>query len=403
MRRHARTMMLWIALITALGWGNALRAQDITGYWQGTLHAGQSQIRIDLKVSKMDNGNWSALIYNAEKWPQGTPVNSFTLQDSTFTFSLSPNGPPNGPARYSFEGKLSADGNSISGTFTHEGSSMELDFQRATANTALPLDTSPHTVQFVTVQPDVKLEVLDWGGTGRALIFLTGLGLTAHEFDDFAPKFTAHYHVYGITRRGFGASSVPTPVIGDANGNYSSDRLGDDVLVVMAALKLNRPVLIGHSQAGEELSSIGSRYPEKVAGLIYLDAGFDYAYWPRSREKEATTGAPPEAATSPKKLETTTPRNAIAAGVQKYTKIPCPILAIFAVPHAWESTYAGDAAHKAAAIAADQRRMTAIADAFEAGLPSAHVVRLANADHALWTTNESDVLREMNAFLSSLL
>jgi hypothetical protein len=28
--------------------------------------------------------------------------------------------------------------------------------------------------QFVSVQPDVKLEVLDWGGTGRSLVFLAG-------------------------------------------------------------------------------------------------------------------------------------------------------------------------------------------------------------------------------------
>jgi hypothetical protein len=36
-------------------------------------------------------------------------------------------------------------------------------------------DTSPHKVQFVTVEPDVNLEVLDWGGTGRPLVFLAGI------------------------------------------------------------------------------------------------------------------------------------------------------------------------------------------------------------------------------------
>ena len=35
-------------------------------------------------------------------------------------------------------------------------------------------------VQFVTVEPDVRLEVLDWGGSGRPLIFLAGNGDTAH-------------------------------------------------------------------------------------------------------------------------------------------------------------------------------------------------------------------------------
>ena len=102
------------------------------------------------------------------------------------------------------------------------------------------------TVQFVTVEPGVKLEVLDWGGTGRPLVFLAGLGNTAHVFDNFAPKFTGKHHVYGITRRGFGNSSAPTP---DAH-NYSSDRLGDDVLAVIDALHLQKPVVAGHSIAG---------------------------------------------------------------------------------------------------------------------------------------------------------
>lgn len=81
-------------------------------------------------------------------------------------------------------------------------------------------------VQFVTVEPRVQLEVLDWGGTGRPLIFLAGSGDTAHRFDGFAPQFVAQHHVYGITRRGFGASSKPAP----ANDNYSADRLGETFL-----------------------------------------------------------------------------------------------------------------------------------------------------------------------------
>src|SRR5258708_2355892 len=70
-------------------------------------------------------------------------------------------------------------------------------------------DPSPHSVRLVTVEPSVQLEVLDWGGSGTPLILLTGLGGTAHSFDDFAPKLTTMGHVYGITRRGYGSSSSP--------------------------------------------------------------------------------------------------------------------------------------------------------------------------------------------------
>jgi len=121
----------------------------------------------------------------------------------------------------------------------------------------------------VSGEKGVSLEVLDWGGTGRPLVLLTGLGDTAHVFDAFAPKLAASYHVYGITRRGRGVSSAPEPVA----ANYSATRLGEDVLAVLDTLHLDKPVIAGHSLAGEELSYIGSHHPEGVAGLIYMEAG----------------------------------------------------------------------------------------------------------------------------------
>ena len=105
-----------------------------------------------------------------------------------------------------------------------------------TAYALAQTDSSPHKIQMVTVEPGVQLEVLDWGGSGTPLIFLAGVGDTAHRFDNFAPQFTKQHRVYSITRRGSGASSQPTP----ANGNYSADHLGDDVLTVMKALHIER-------------------------------------------------------------------------------------------------------------------------------------------------------------------
>ncbi len=52
--------------------------------------------------------------------------------------------------------------------------------------------------------------------------------------------------------------------------------------MVIDALKLVRPILVGHSIAGEELSSVGSRHPERIAGLIYLDAAYSYAFYDTS-------------------------------------------------------------------------------------------------------------------------
>jgi len=300
--------------------------------------------------------------------------------------------------------------------------------------------TSHYTARFVSVEEDVRLEVLDWGGTGRPLIFLSGLGDDAHVYDKFAPKFTANHHVYAITRRGFGNSSKPVP----ANGNYSADHLGDDVLAVINALNLDRPVLIGHSIAGEELSSVGSRHPEKISGLIYLDAGMGYAFYDHSagwivldmldlrkrldqfqdgamqnekqflndmldstsrfeKDLQQMTTETENMPASPSPLPSRPPIiAAIQFGEQKYTKIDTPILAIFAVPHNFDAAFKNNPAGKAAMVAADSARASAQANAFEAGLPSAHVVRLPNASHYVFKSNEADVMREMNTFLAKL-
>jgi non-heme chloroperoxidase len=298
------------------------------------------------------------------------------------------------------------------------------------------IDSSSHSVQFVTVEKDIKLEVLDWGGTGRPLIFLTGFGNDAHVYDKFAPKFTANYHVYGITRRGFGVSSKPAPI----SSNYAADRLGDDVLAVIDFLKLNRPILVGHSIAGEELSSIGSRYPEKVTALIYLDAAGPFAYYDRShgdmvldmldvkkRIDEMESGeiqdlkqTNQDMLTSVSQLEkdlqqltkqmATMPSlpppppfsMAVTFGAKKFTEIHVPILAIFACPHNFGAAFKNDPAAKASAVASDLAHCSAQADAFTAGIPSAHVVRVADADHYIFNSNEADVIREMNAFLEKL-
>jgi pimeloyl-ACP methyl ester carboxylesterase len=138
-------------------------------------------------------------------------------------------------------------------------------------------DPSPHQIRIVSVQPGVKIETLDWGGSGRPLILIAGAGGTAHSFDDFALLLTPHFHVYGVTRRGYGESSKP-------RSGYSADRLGDDVVAVIRTLNIKRPILMGHSFGGQEVSDVATRYPTLIDGAIYLDAIYSYD---AASEKEA--------------------------------------------------------------------------------------------------------------------
>lgn len=115
--------------------------------------------------------------------------------------------------------------------------------------------------EMVQVEPGVRVETLDWGGTGRPVLLLAGAGNKGHDFFPIIHNLTSKYHVFSMTRRGFGNSSKPSFTA----QNYSADRLGDDVVAAIDALHLSRPILIGHSIAGEELSDVGSRYPRKVS------------------------------------------------------------------------------------------------------------------------------------------
>ena len=306
------------------------------------------------------------------------------------------------------------------------------------ANTVHAQDISPHRARFVTVEPNVQLEVLEWGTHGEPIVLLGGLGATAHTFDEFAPKLAAFYHVYSITRRGFGRSSAPQT-------GYDADELGDDVLAIIDSLGLRRPVVAGHSIAGEELSSIGSRHPDKVSGLIYLDAGADYAFYDPSyghatidlneivrqldKIRIGSNTSPAERRAAMRSLSDTTlpalltqlrwrleqpiPRKgsggplmdhatrAIFLGQRKYTTIKGPVLAIFAEPGEAPPGFDKDPAMRAMVAEVDSATAKQVS-AFERGVPQARVVRIPRGNHFIYRTNEALVLQEMRSFIDRL-
>jgi non-heme chloroperoxidase len=129
-------------------------------------------------------------------------------------------------------------------------------------------DPSNHIIRFIEVEPGVKLEVLDWGGTGEPVLLLAGHGDTGHIFDDFAPQLAHGFHVYALTRRGFGASSQP-------QHGYDLTRMVEDIAQVTEALKLKRVSLVGHSIAGDEMTRFALTYPQRTKKLVYLEAAYD--------------------------------------------------------------------------------------------------------------------------------
>jgi len=96
----------------------------------------------------------------------------------------------------------------------------------------LAADASPHREGWVS-RGEVHVHYLDWGGTGEPIVFLPGLGSSAHTYDAFAPRLRDGFRPVAITRRGFGQSGRPTT-------GYDTPSLAADVLAVLDSLKLTQ-------------------------------------------------------------------------------------------------------------------------------------------------------------------
>ena len=133
-----------------------------------------------------------------------------------------------------------------------------------------PLDRSEHRLQMIPVAAGVQLEVLDWGGSGPPIVFLAGFGNSAHVFDGFASQFADKYHVIGISRREFGGSTREVE-------SHDSATLAKDIVTVLDSLHIQRANFVAHSFGGSELNYLGAYHADRVARLIYIDAGYDFA------------------------------------------------------------------------------------------------------------------------------
>lgn len=429
-------MRIKLFAAVALAFASAsLSAQGIEGTWSGTVHKDKDHHFV-IDISSNGKGTYFASAH-VDVRGYDLPINMVEIKDNQVTLTSYSVG-------FQYIATLSADGKTLSGTL-HQEAAFPMELHRISQAEAWPSDTTYHTVTMVPVDKEnnVQVELLDWRGSGPPLILLAGVGSNAHVFDDFAPKLTSKFHVYGITRRGF----APSTILPAKLENYASDILGNDVLAVMAWLKINRPFIAGHSIAGEELSSIGTSSPEKVRGLIYLEAGYPYAFFDekhpdfimslnelkrtlndmrvntpageivrslkqlqktdlplfetamQERLKQFADIPPVEGATLV--LPPPTPYEAIVDGERKYGAVKCPVLYFFAAPHDVASR-PKDPKVRAEAEANDLKMVDTQIAAIKAANPKAKIVKIAGANHFIYRSNEAEVIKEIEAFAATV-
>jgi pimeloyl-ACP methyl ester carboxylesterase len=275
---------------------------------------------------------------------------------------------------------------------------------------------------FVTAS-GIKLQYLDWGGSGDTILFLPGFNDTAHVYDKFAPRFTDRFHVIGLTRRGVGKSDKP-------KDGYDASTRVEDIRQFLDALGIERVILIGHSMAGDELTLFANRYPARTIKVVYYDAAYDRtpegwleglsdpAYKPgiMTRMRMEALGLPGASAIHVDKMPPpdewailVATHKAVFAFRQDYTKIKAPALAFYAVtasPH-YPTKWLSEGAHVNLRAKADawwqekgHKGMRDAVEQFRREIPHGEIVEFTDAQHYLFLGDTADeVAAKTRAFL----
>ncbi len=110
-------------------------AKSIADTWQGTLHAGQD-LRTVVKISKAEGGGYKAVFYSIDQGGATIPVTKITLDGTKVKMLMTMIGG-------TYEGKLSPDGKSITGTWSQGQIPLPLNLTRATPKTEWTIPSPP--------------------------------------------------------------------------------------------------------------------------------------------------------------------------------------------------------------------------------------------------------------------
>jgi uncharacterized protein (TIGR03435 family) len=151
--------------------GMSLRAQDVAGQWQGTLHAGSNDLRIILKIAK-DDGKLAVTMYSIDQGGQPFKATGVGMDGSTLRLRIDVIGGK-------FEGKLSGDGKTIAGTWTQGPSPLPLVLVKSTKETAWEIPAPPAPPKLMAADADPGFDVAtikpnDSGGTSLKQLTVNG-------------------------------------------------------------------------------------------------------------------------------------------------------------------------------------------------------------------------------------
>jgi pimeloyl-ACP methyl ester carboxylesterase len=113
---------------------------------------------------------------------------------------------------------------------------------------------------------DLTFHYVQWGEQGPPIIFLHGITANAYCFQAFADDLASEHRVFAYDLRGRGDSDKP-------ESGYGIPIHATDLAELIDVLRLDRPVVAGHSMGAFVALYFAVHYPQKLSKLIVIDAG----------------------------------------------------------------------------------------------------------------------------------
>jgi pimeloyl-ACP methyl ester carboxylesterase len=111
----------------------------------------------------------------------------------------------------------------------------------------------------------LNLNAVDFGGAGRPdLLLLHGTGMHAWVWAPIAEALVDRFHVLALDHRGHGDSDKP-------DEDYVWTKFADDLTAAVDAMRLNRPMVVGHSMGGAVALIAEGRRPGLFSRALFID------------------------------------------------------------------------------------------------------------------------------------
>jgi len=121
--------------------------------------------------------------------------------------------------------------------------------------------------QFVAIGGGVTVHLRDQGPKDApAILLLHGSNADLHTWEPWAAALTSQYRVIRFDQVGHGLTGP------DPQGDYSRANYVADVLAVADTLGLDRFIIGGNSMGGKHALAFAAAHPDRVAGLVLVDA-----------------------------------------------------------------------------------------------------------------------------------